>query len=241
MKPRPTDEVVKSAYVRLQDRMEKVFTAMEKVMNAIEDNDVDDENSKKESDELIAYHEKFSEDRNGIESLYAAFREQGISKEQVISVDVTKSKKPVVRLTALSPPVWNGVKADFHTWRKKFMHIMKEAIISDSMTQICYLLDSNVIPKEYQNFICDCSTIEDAWCRLEERVPESSIKHEVIAQLRRAKPLPYKRSVGALRDLANEISLFCRRMIDLNFSKENYTCIVMQDVYEKLDSGTALR
>ena len=44
-----------------------------------------------------------------------------------------------------------------------------------------------------------------------------------------------------VREFANEISLFCRRMTDLGFNKENYSCIIMQDVYERLDRNTALR
>ena len=44
-----------------------------------------------------------------------------------------------------------------------------------------------------------------------------------------------------LRDFANEISLFCMRMADVGLRKENYTCIIMQDVYQRLDHNTALR
>ena len=42
-----------------------------------------------------------------------------------------------------------------------------------------------------------------------------------------------------LRYFANEISLFCRRMEGLH--KENYSCIIMQDTYKRLDKNTALR
>ena len=161
-----------------------------------------------------------------MESLYAIFREL----DKIIGKLLIMLKG----LTALSPPIWNGVKTDFHTWKKKFEHIMKEAKIDDAMTQL-------LPTKDFQTFISDCSSIHDVWSRLEERIPEPTIKHEVIAQLRRVKPLPNRRSVSALRELANDISLFCPRMTDMNFSKENYTCIVLQNIYEKLDRDRALR
>ena len=44
-----------------------------------------------------------------------------------------------------------------------------------------------------------------------------------------------------LRDFANEISLFCRRMADIGFTKGSYSCIIMQDVHERMDVDTTLR
>ena len=70
-------------------------------------------------------------------------------------------------------------------------------------------------------------------------MPKETIKYEIIAQL--SKPLPSKRSPSILREFANEISLFCRRMADLGLASDNYSCVIMQDVYERLDQDTALR
>ena len=44
-----------------------------------------------------------------------------------------------------------------------------------------------------------------------------------------------------LWDFANEISLFCKLMGDVGLRKENYPCIIMQDVYEQLDHNVALQ
>ena len=68
-----------------------------------------------------------------------------------------------------------------------------------------------------------------------------NIKYEIIAQLRNIKPLSSKKTPALLRDFANEISLFGRRMTDIGFSKESYTCIIIQDIYERMDYETTLQ
>ena len=65
------------------------------------------------------------------------------------------SRQPVVLLTTLTPPFWNGVKADVYM-ENKFIHIMKEANISDELTQLCYLQNPDTVPKEFQTLISDC-------------------------------------------------------------------------------------
>ena len=72
-------------------------------------------------------------------------------------------------------------------------------------------------------------------------MPKETIKYEILAQFKRLKPLPSKRSPSILREFADEISLFCRRMADLGLASDNYSCIIMQDVYEHLEQDTALR
>ena len=118
---------------------------------------------------------------------------------------------------------------------------MAEAQISDDLTQLCYLQKPKIIPSEYPTLITDCLTLYEAWERLEERVPKETIKYEIIAQFKRLKPLPSKRSPSILREFANNISLFCRRMVDLGLASDNYSCVIMQDVYEHSDQDTALR
>ena len=153
----------------------------------------------------------------------------------------SSSTRPNVRVTALEPPSWSGKKADFYTWQKKFIHIMDEAKISDELTQLCYLQNQNRLPLEYQTLITDCSSMSQVWSRLEERVPKETIKFEIISQFRCLKPLHPKKTPTDLRNFANEISLFCRRMEDIGLTKDNYSCIVLQDVYERLDFDTSSR
>ena len=148
---------------------------------------------------------------------------------------------PSVRLTALDPPSWNGVKADFCTWKRKFIHIMEEARISNELTQLCYLQNQKTLPSSYQILISDSSTMNEVWSRLEERVPKETIKFEIIAEFRKLKTLPGKPNPTMLRDFANEISLFSRRMTDLNYNESNYMCMIMQDIYERLNHDIALR
>ena len=151
------------------------------------------------------------------------------------------STRPSVRVTALEPPSWSGKKADFYTWQRKFIHIMDEAQISDELTQLCYLQNKNRLPAEYQTLITDCSTMTEVWGRLEERVPKETIKFEIISQFRSLKPLSGKKTPTDLRNFANEVSLFCRRMEDIGIGKENYSCIILQDVYERLDFDISSR
>ena len=118
---------------------------------------------------------------------------------------------------------------------------MEDANVESELTQLCYLQNRNTLPTEYRILISDCSTITEVWSRLEERVPKESIKYEIITQFRKLAPLPNKRTPLMLREFANAISLFCRRMTDLGFGTENYSCIIMQDIYERLDRNTTLR
>ena len=54
-------------------------------------------------------------------------------------------------------------------------------------------------------------------------MPKETIKHKIIAQFIRLKPLPSKRSPSILREFANEISLFCRHMAELDPASDNYS------------------
>ena len=72
-------------------------------------------------------------------------------------------------------------------------------------------------------------------------MPKETIKYEIMAQFKRLKPLLSKQSPSILREFAIEISLFCRRMADLGLASDNYSCVIMQDVYDRLDQDTALR
>ena len=174
-------------------------------------------------------------------SNYEASNDRSIVSQVTAHSKISDSPKSIIRLTALEPPCWNGLKEDFYTWKKKFTHIMAEAQISDDLTQLCYLQKPKIILSEYQTLITDCLNLYEAWERMEESVPKETIKYVIIAQFKRLKPLPSKRSPLILREFADEISLFCRCMADLGLASDNYSCVIMQDVYERLDQDTALR
>ena len=106
---------------------------------------------------------------------------------------------------------------------------------------MCYPQKPKIIPSEYQSLIADYLNLYEAWERLEERVRKETIKYEITDEFKRSKPLPSKRSSSILRKFANDISLFCRLRADFGLASDNYSCVIMQDVYERLDKDTALR
>ena len=126
-----------------------MFGALDKSMSAADsDETLKEEEKEKENEELLAYYEKLLEEQNVVESGYAVFKSK--HTETSVTVNRPERDKPTLKLTALTPPAWNGVKADFFTWKKKFEHIMNEAKVHDSMTQLCYLQTGTVLPKEYK-------------------------------------------------------------------------------------------
>ena len=249
VKPSPTSTVITKAYDRVQTRMNSVFTATENLITELQnvDSESDNMDSKKELDAVYTYCDETAAEQLKVETLYATF----CAKNTVVvpgnmsatpsNSSSSSSSKPTVRLTALEPPSWNGNKADFYTWQKKFVHIMSEAKIVDELTQLCYLQNAKTLPVSFQSLITDCITMNEAWNRLEERIPRDTIKFEIISQFRKLKPLSSKKTPLILREFANEISLFSRRMADIGFSKETYSCIIMQDIYDRMDIQTTLR
>ena len=247
VKPFPTLSSMEATYDRLQKRMDTLFNETETMIAFLEEGkfedgeEVDIEN---ELDTVNQFFDRLISEQTEVETSYAIFKEK-FAKHNSINREPMFPSVPVdratVKLTALAPPTWNGIKADFYTWKRKFEHIMHEAKVSDELIQLCYVQNSKTLPAEYQSYISDCSNISEVWSRLEERVPKETIKYEVIAQFRRMKPLSSKNSPSVLRDFANEISLFSRRMLDLGITKESYSCIIMQDIYERLDHDTTRR
>ena len=245
----PTLVSVESAYTRLQKQLDSLFTSTDTLTTFLEEGEFEEGSTvdaTKELTDINAFHDTLIDEQAKIETAYGKFKEAHMKSvtnntTPESSTTPTSTYRPTVKLKALDPPAWNGVKADFYTWKNKFEHIMTEAQVSDQLTQLCYIQDNNILPKEYETYISDCATISDVWTRLEERVPKETIKHEVISQFRRLKPLSTNRTPSVMRDFVNEISLFCRRMTDLGLSKDNYSCMVMQDVYEKLDEDTVRR
>ena len=176
------------------------------------DADVDTE---AENKEIETYLESLINERSKIESSFVEFQTKHKSTEvatETVAPSPTTDTKPRVRVASISVPPWNGNKADFYTWKQKFLHIMKEAGLTDDLTQVCYLQEKNTLPSEYQSLITDCTNMNEAWDRLQERIPKDTIKYEVIGQFRNLQSLSKDRSPTQLRDFANEISMFCRRM-----------------------------
>ena len=249
VQPGPTLETVKKAFVKVQDRIEAYSNSIERLFTALMNEEILSEQvTEEERIRIEEYHKQLLKLQCQIEtdfvkfnSNYEASNDGSIVSQVSAHSKISDSPKPIIRLTALEPPCWSGLKADFYTWKKKFTRIMAEAQISDDLTQLCYLQKPKIIPSEYQTLITDCLTLYEAWERLEERVPKETIKYEILAQFKRLKPLPSKRSPSILREFANEISLFCRHMADLGLASDNYSCIIMQDVYEHLEQDTALR
>ena len=253
LKPQPTEEAVQKMYGKLQERYDKLFKSLDDcvaLLDSLEDEKSETSDTSavtdvdKERSVIMDYYERVFSEQNEIESQYVAFK-CSCSQKSTSTVPAAGPSQvlvtPAVRLTALSPPSWNGAKADFCTWKRKFVHIMKEARVTDELTQLCYVQNGTILPKEYQTLIADCLSLKEVWTRLTERVPKDTIQSEVISQFRNLQPLPARRSPKLLRDFANELSLFCRRMADLGLQKQNYSCIIMRDVYDRLDQTTTLR
>ena len=250
VKPLPTMESTEKSYTRVQKQLDALFTSADNVISSLESSSADPENTvdiQKELDEINGQYDNLLSQQCDIEATYVNFKESCVANvpdhiPKISPLPLTsRSSNSNVRLTALEPPSWNGIKADFYTWKRKFIHIMEEARLHDELTKLCYLQCPRTLPLEYQQLISDCSTIADVWSRLEERIPKETIKYEIISQFRSIKPLSNRKTPEMLRDFANEISLFCRRMSDLGFRKENYSCIVFQDVYERLGHDITMR
>ena len=241
--PLPTYTALEQAYSKVCNRIESTFTACDSIMTMLcectdKNIDVDAENK-----EVETYMETLINERSKIESSFVELQTKYKSTEVVAETVAPAPKtdtKPRVRVASISVPPWNGNKADFYTWKQKFLHIMKEAGYTDDLTQVCYLQEKDTLPSEYQSLITDCTDMNEAWDRLQERIPKDTIKFEVIGQFRNLQSLSEDRSPAQLRDFANEISMFCRRMSDLGLTEENYNCIAMQDIYDRLDPTTTL-
>ena len=257
LQPYRTKDSIEKSYSKLQERVDALLAAVDRTNSVLEEAETMEAEKvdvESETQELLAYHEKVLTELNEIEKLFVDFQvsyesrndgrntrfQDGRSSATSLPTS-SPTTRPSVRLTALDPPGWSGIKADFYTWKKKFIHIMHEANISSELTQLCYLQKQKTLPQEYQIFISDCSSINEVWSRLGERIPKETIKFEIISEFRKLRPLPSRCTPIMLRDFTNEISLFCRRMTDLEFREENYSCIVMQDIYERLNLETTRR
>ena len=239
VKPNPTIETLEKSCTRVQKQLDAVFNSADQVILLLETPEsAATEATGTELDEITT----LLNDQCVIETKYVEFRQGYITTTPIsptihvnpptihVNPPTIETARPTVRLTALTPPSWNGTRADFYTWQRKFVHIMDEAKITDELTQLCYLQNSETLSSEYQTLITDCTTMPEVWSRLEERVPREVIKYEIISHFRNLKPLPSKKTPTILRNFANEVSLCCRRMAYLGIQKESYSCLILQDV-----------
>ena len=188
VKPLSTLSSIESSYNRLQQRMESLFNSTENMITLFEETEFtadDNVDVTKELETYNQYYDSLISEKTKMETVYAKLKEDmgNVTTQNVqISLATATNRfndKPTVRLTALSPPSWNGIKADFYTWKQKFIHIMSEAKVFDELTQLCYIQNSQVLPVDYLCYISDCSCINEVWKRLEERIPRETIKYEV--------------------------------------------------------------
>ena len=200
VKPNPTIETLETSYTRVQKQLDAVFNSADQLILLLETSDsAATEATGTELGEITTFYEKLLNDQCVIETKYVEFRHgytttTPISPTIHVNPPTIGTARPTVRLTALTPPSWNGIRADFYTWQRKFVHIMDEAKITDVLTQLCYLQNSETLSSEYHTLITDCTTITEVWSRLEERVPREVIKYEIISHFRNLKPLPSKKT-----------------------------------------------
>ena len=170
VQPGPTLKAFKRAYVKVQDRIEAYSNSIERLFTALMNEGILSEQViEEERVRIEEYHKQLLKLQCQIEtdfvkfnSNYEASNDGSIVPQVSAHPKISDSPKPIIRLTALEPPCWNGLKAEFYTWKNKFVHIMAEAQISDDLTQLCYLQKPNIIPSEYQTLITDCLTLYEA-------------------------------------------------------------------------------
>ena len=140
IQPSPTPESVMKLYSRLQNRLDATFNSLDKLGSLLEDTELITREKielETESKDANSCYKELLGLQLEMKELFATFQSSHISTPAHRLSPPTPSitDKPIVRLTALDPPSWNGIKADFYTWKRKFIHIMEEAKIVDELTQ----------------------------------------------------------------------------------------------------------
>ena len=85
----------------------------------------------KELESVKEYYETVLVGQCKVETVYSSFRETHDNVEIPLTrtlPTVPPNSRATVRLTALEPPSWNGTKADFYTWKRKFVHTWQKQI-----------------------------------------------------------------------------------------------------------------
>ena len=128
VQPSPTLEVVKRAYVKVQDRIEANSNSKERLFIALMDEEILSEQVIKE-ERIEEYYKQLLKLQCQIETNFVKFNSNAEASDdrsivsQVSHSKISDAPKPIVRLAASKPPCWDGLKADFCTWKKKFTHI----------------------------------------------------------------------------------------------------------------------
>ena len=115
VQPQPTKEVVDKSYLKLQERYDKLFNAYDEILAHVDDDNNNDGtfDAEKVRTDFISQYEKLLSEQSEVERKYVACKEkcQPIQSNETV---VTPVERPSFRLTALSSPSWNGVKADLY-------------------------------------------------------------------------------------------------------------------------------
>jgi hypothetical protein len=120
VKPQPTYTTLEQSYNKVRGRIESIFTVCESIMKElreIEDTTID---VPKETEEIETYLTTIVDEQSKIESAFVELQSKLKPPEVVVDAAVPAalnggSAKPRVRITSISPPTWNGNKADFYT------------------------------------------------------------------------------------------------------------------------------
>ena len=157
VQPHPTSESLDKAYTRVQKQLDACISTSDQIIYMLEGMDLKETTENidvdKELTEINTYYDKLLDEQCTIESNFVAMKNSMTPQQTTTPTattittttaasaisPATPSKQPNNRLAAMDPPVWNGSKADFYTWQRKFLHIMEEAYVRDEMTQLCYL------------------------------------------------------------------------------------------------------
>ena len=141
--PDPPADNVEKAYERVENRMDINFDLIDELYACIEgESSTSDDDSSvigKYKLELDTYCDFLTKKRCELASKFSSFKKQSkIDDKSKIDSGMSKSVIPKpVRIQAIGPPIWNGKKSDFHTWKLKFQHIMQQASLNDDLTQLC--------------------------------------------------------------------------------------------------------
>ena len=134
--PPPTLSSVESAYTRLQKQLDSLITSTETLTTFLEEGKLDGGSgvdATKELEEINTFHDTLIDEQAKVEVAYGAFKEKqrtNVTNENADTTTLTSNTthptlntRPIVKLKALDPPAWNGVKADFYTKKNKFEQI----------------------------------------------------------------------------------------------------------------------
>ena len=121
IKPNPTIETLEKSYARVQKQLDALLNSADQLTSLMETSDsADSEATRTELGEIATFYDKLLRDQCVIESKYVEFKQgyatsTSIKSSTPVIPTTIETTRPSVRLTALAPPSWNGIRADFYT------------------------------------------------------------------------------------------------------------------------------